>query len=250
MLSDFMDGLVSYIQAWRLITKLKLWSFLIIPGIISLVLGLSIFGIAYSFSDELAAYLNSFWPTKVGFKVVSTATSILSKLFSGLVGFVGFKNVILIVNSPFMSHLSEKIEEQLSGRKAPGFDLSRFVRDLKRAVRVTIRSFTREMWYSFLALVLGKIIGLAIVTVFIVQAYYAGAGNLDFILERHLSMEESNQFVKQHKGLAIGNGMVYIALLLIPGIGLIFAPSLSAIAATVESLERVDKFKYALDDLI
>ncbi len=250
MLSDFMDGLVSYLQAWRLITKMKLWSYMIIPGVISLILGVSIFGVAYSFSDELAAYLNSFWPTKVGFKVVSTATSILSKLFSGLIGFVGFKNVILVVNSPFMSQLSEKIEERLSGRKAPNFDLSRFFKEFKRAIRVTIRSFTREMWYSLVALVLGKIIGLAILTVFVVQAYFAGAGNLDYVLERHLSVEDSNRFVKQHKGLAIGNGMVYIALLLIPGVGLIFGPSLSTIAATVESLERVDKFKYALDELI
>ena len=106
------------------------------------------------------------------------------------------------------------------------------------------------MIYSLFALIIGGIFHVKILALFIVQAFYAGAGNLDYTLERHLSVEESNEFVKRHRGLALGNGMVYIILLFIPGLGLIFAPSLSAVAATVESLERVDRYKNALDDII
>lgn len=250
MVSDFLDGLVSYIQAWKLITKMKLWSYLIIPGIISLIVGISIFGFAFSFSDEIANYLTSYWPFKFGVKLISITSKIFSKIFSGFIGFLGFKNAILFINSPFMSQLSEKIEEQLSGRKAPQLTFFKFISELKRAVRVTFRSFVKEMIYSLFALIIGGIFHVKILALFIVQAFYAGAGNLDYTLERHLSVEESNDFVKRHRGLALGNGMVYIILLFIPGLGLIFAPSLSAVAATVESLERVDRYKNALDDII
>lgn len=245
-----MDGLVSYVQAWKLLTKMKLWNYLIIPGLISLIVGLSIFGFAFSFSDEIAAYLSSYWPFKFGVKIISVTSKIFSKVLSGFIGFLGFKNAILLINSPFMSQLSEKIEEQLSGRKSPQLTVYKFFSDIKRAIRVTIRSFTKEMLYSLIALIIGGIFHMKILAIFIVQSYFAGAGNLDFTLERHLTATESNEFVKKHRGLAIGNGMVYILILLIPGIGLIFAPSLSAIAATVESLERVDQYKNALDDII
>jgi CysZ protein len=77
-----------------------------------------------------------------------------------------------------------------------------------------------------------------------VQAYYAGFGNMDYTLERHYKYKDSLQFVRKHRGLAIGNGIVFILFLLIPVIGVILVLPLSVTAAstrTVQALKLTNK---------
>ena len=78
---------------------------------------------------------------------------------------------------------------------------------------------------------------------FLMQAYFVGFGNLDFTLERHYSYKDSVRFVKQHRGIAIGNGIVFILFLLIPVIGIILVLPLSVTAATVETVKLIEQEK-------
>ena len=78
---------------------------------------------------------------------------------------------------------------------------------------------------------------------FLVQSYYAGFGNMDYTLERHLSYRQSIQFVRNHKGIALGNGMVFMMLLLIPILGIILVLPLSVTAASTENINIVLKSK-------
>jgi CysZ protein len=79
------------------------------------------------------------------------------------------------------------------------------------------------------------------VLIFIIQAYYAGFGNFDYYLERYANVSQSKYFVSRNKGLAVGNGAVFLALLLIPIAGLFLAPALATTAATVEGIKRRDQ---------
>ncbi len=64
---------------------------------------------------------------------------------------------------------------------------------------------------------------------------------LDYSSERNkLSAQESIDFISHHKGLAIGNGMVFYLLHIIPVLGWLFAPSYAVIAATL-SLHNAKK---------
>jgi CysZ protein len=81
------------------------------------------------------------------------------------------------------------------------------------------------------------------VLLLLVQAYYAGFGNMDYTLERHFKYSESIQFVKNHRGLAIGNGMVFMLFLLIPIIGVILVLPLSVTAATLKTVEALKTCK-------
>ena len=74
---------------------------------------------------------------------------------------------------------------------------------------------------------------------FLVQAYYAGFGNMDYSLERHHSISGSIRFIRRNRWLAMGNGTVFM-LLLMTGIGFLFAPPLSTIAGTIEVVKRLD----------
>ena len=85
------------------------------------------------------------------------------------------------------------------------------------------------------------IIGLfSTVLLFLVQAYYAGFGNMDYTLERHFKYNESVQFIRNHRGLAIGNGIVFMLFLLIPIIGVILVLPLSVTAASVKTVEALE----------
>jgi CysZ protein len=77
----------------------------------------------------------------------------------------------------------------------------------------------------------------------LVQAYYAGFGNMDYTLERHYGYSESIQFVKKNKGVAIGNGIIFIIMLIIPVIGVILVLPLSVTASTTETIRLIQEKK-------
>ena len=74
---------------------------------------------------------------------------------------------------------------------------------------------------------------------FIVQAYYAGFGNMDYTLERHFAYRESIQFVRRNRNIAIGNGIVFMLFLLIPVIGIIIVLPLSVTAASINTVNLI-----------
>ncbi len=71
------------------------------------------------------------------------------------------------------------------------------------------------------------------------QSYYAGFGNLDFALERHYRYADSVRFVQRNRALALGNGAVFM-LLLFTFAGFLVALPLGTVAATIETVKRVD----------
>ena len=62
---------------------------------------------------------------------------------------------------------------------------------------------------------------------------------MDYTLERHFKYKESINFVKKNKGIAIGNGIVFMLFLLIPIIGVILVLPLSVTAATTETIKKI-----------
>jgi CysZ protein len=76
----------------------------------------------------------------------------------------------------------------------------------------------------------------------LVECYYYGFSMLDYSCERHrLSPSESISFIGKHKGLAIGNGMVFYLMHAIPVLGWILAPAYAVVAATISLYHRDDR---------
>jgi CysZ protein len=70
---------------------------------------------------------------------------------------------------------------------------------------------------------------------FFIESYFYGFSMMDYSCERHrLNMSESIHFIRQHRGMAIGNGMVFYLFMLIPILGWMLAPSYAVIAATID----------------
>ena len=244
MIKDIFKSMGTYRIAIQYMFKRKLWHWQIVPGFVSLLLGALIFGAAYLFGDNLGGILSNWYPWTFGAAFVAKFFGIIGKILIVVSGLFLYRYVLLIIISPFLSLLSEKVEKIYRNDphfNPPLFSLKRMFRDIRRGIFLALRNLSREIFYILLLLLVGLIPGLGLLTTpltFAVQSYYAGFANMDFTNERYKNTQERIQFVKNHRGLAIGNGLVFLGLLFIPIIGLFLAPTLGVIAATIDVLDE------------
>lgn len=235
MLSQFVLGLSSYATALQLINRYRLWNYVYISGIISLSIGGLILYLSYISSGILGSFLIDFYPLDWGRSVMQKVASATTGLLLVTISFFLYKYIILTVLSPLMGPLSERLEQEISGRPTDSLDVKILLKGIWRGLRISIRNITRELFYTVILLILSLFPGAAIITtpmIFIVQSYYVGFANMDYYSERHYTVKESARFVKVNQYYAVGNGMVFLGLISIPIIGLFMAPSLATVAAT------------------
>lgn len=243
MLKGLSAGIAAYGKAIRIISKLGLWGYVLVPALISLLLASTIGLAAWNLSDDIGHQLIAWYPWETGQAVVESIGTFFSGILVIALGLILYKHLIILLSIPFMSPLSEKVENHLRGNTTTiHFSLSKLIKDLIRGLRIALRNIIRESFYLILLLITGLIPIFSPFVPFLilgVQSFYAGFGNIDYTLERHLNVRDSVQFVRANKGLALGNGIVFMGLLAI-GIGFLIAPPLAAIAATIETTKRLD----------
>jgi CysZ protein len=144
--------------------------------------------------------------------------------------------LFLIIGSPVFAYISETTQAIIDGKEYP-FDARQFVKDVIRGIAIAIRNTLWQTVYMISIFILSFIplIGWATpVLALFVECYYFGFSMLDYSSERRkLSVSQSIYFIGNHKGLAIGNGMVFYLMHGLPIIGWILAPTYAVIAATL-----------------
>ena len=244
MINNILSGIQSYVGALELISKLKLWRFFAIPMLISFLTAIIIGFTAYGLSDNVGEYISQIWPWEFGKSSFSTFSNIIGGIIIFAIGLILYKHIILALSAPFMSTVSEKIELYINGGLKENFRQTTFQEQLIRGIRISIRNLSKELLISIPILLLKfipivNIFSTAIL--FLVQSYYAGFGNMDYTLERHLKYNESIKFVGKNKGYSIGNGIVFMLCLLIPIVGVITVLPLSVTAASVQTVNLLNK---------
>ena len=72
-----------------------------------------------------------------------------------------------------------------------------------------------------------------------IECYYYGFSMMDYSCERNkMSPGASIQFIGRHKGLAIGNGLIFYLMHGLVFVGWVLAPAYAVVAATL-SLHRI-----------
>lgn len=236
MIKDFFNGITSYFSAFQIISKLRLWRYFLVPIIVSLLVAGGLGVAIWSISGSLAGWLLNWIPWEA-------VTGWVLNILLGLVAIVIFKHLVIACVSPFMTPLAQKVEEHLTGNytKYSGFNPQKAVKDFFRGITIALRNIFKELLYVIPLFLLGLIPLFSVpcmVLIFLIQAYFAGFGNLDYTLEGYYSVSESTRFVQRHRWLAIGNGMVFL-LLLGTGIGFLFASPLAAVAGAKETVRRL-----------
>ena len=244
MLKEIIISIQAYFQAHQFIKKHKLWKWIVISGLIYTFL----FIVSMIFFSKTATSFIEWLTLKAGLKnwLDKMQSSFLGILFAlgGMIFwmiqmilyFSLFKYLFLILGSPFFALLSEKTAEILNGTSTK-FNFNQFFNDIVRGISIAIRNAGWQTIYMFAILILGFIPILGLVTPLLalfVECYYYGFSMLDYNMEREQkNSAESIYYIGHHKGLAIGNGMSFYILHLIPIIGWILAPSYAVIAATI-----------------
>ena len=124
----------------------------------------------------------------------------------------------------------------MEGKDFP-FSFTQLIKDIIRGIRIALRNMLWQTVYAVSIFILAFIPVIGWITPLIalmVECYYLGFSMLDYSCERHkLSTSQSIAFIGKHKGMAIGNGMIFYLMHLIPFLGWVLAPGYAVIAATI-----------------
>lgn len=250
MLKEIVISIQAYFKAHEFIQKHKLWRWIIIPGILyALLFAISMYFFSQSataaikyLSTEtgLQGWINRLHDSWIGF--LFTMGGVILWLILMLLYFSLFKYIWLIIGSPVFSYLSERTASIIEG-KTFDFQLKQYIADVIRGVKVAVRNTVWQLVYliSIILLSLFPLIGwISPIIAVLLECYYYGFSMLDYTCERRkMNMEKSIDFVSQHKGLAIGNGIVFYCFHVIPIVGWVLAPAYAVIAATI-SMHRIE----------
>ncbi len=248
MLKDIIIAIQSYFNAHNFIVKNKLWKWILIPGIIYAIL----FAVGMHYFWNSSGYVIDYFFSITGLKnwlqkeqdgwlrFLFIFGQLILQLILIFFYYSWFKYLFLIIGSPVFAYLSEQTEALLEGRKLP-FSLKQYLLDIFRGISIAIRNTLWQTVYTFsiLILCLIPVIGWATpVLALFVECYYFGFSMLDYSSERKkLSAAESINYIGHHRGLAIGNGIVFYLMHGVIIIGWVLAPSYAIIAATLSMHE-------------
>lgn len=247
MLKEIIIAIQSYFEAHHFIVKHRLWKWILIPGLIYTILFLAGFYLFWISSNSAIEFillksgarpwLDSMHDSWLRYLFI--VGQVILHLILLLFYFSLFKFMFLIIGSPVFAYLSEKTEGIMEGKDFP-FNLKQLMADIFRGIRIALRNILWQSVYLLTILILSFIplLGwVAPLVALFVECYYFGFSMLDYSSERNkMSYGQSIDFIGNHKGLAIGNGMVYYMMHFVPVIGWLFAPSYAVIAATLSIL--------------
>lgn len=243
MLTDIFTGLASILDGFRLIRKYRLWMYVIAPALISVVIGVGAYLLIFPLKDEIGQFLLGWWPWEWGSGFVEKLKLWLGGTLITLFFLFIYKYLVLIFAGPFMSLLSEQLEHKLyPTRPSARFSVPRLLREAWRGLVITLRNIFKELSFTLLLLLTGLIPGMQPIVpaaIFLVQAYYAGFGAMDYTLERYYNIRQTTRFVTNYRPLALGVGAAFLLLLFIPVLGFMLAPPLVTAGVTPLVLNRI-----------
>lgn len=143
--------------------------------------------------------------------------------------------------SPALALFAEKIHTIQTGREI-SFVAKTFVNNIFRGVGLALKNLVKELVITFLIMLLsftGLLTPVVPILLFLVQSYYYGFSMMDYKNELlGLNIKQSSNSIWNNKGIAIGNGVVFNLLLLIPFFGAMIAPMIALNAVFIAMEEN------------
>ena len=244
LLKEIVIAFQSFDEANRFIREHKMVKWIIIPGIIYTLLFIvamilfarSANGAVTWLSQQLRIepWLEKERSPALAFLFVMMGIMLRIVLF--LFYFSLFKYLILIIGSPVFAYLSEKTEAIIENREHH-FNLKQLLPDAMRGIKLALRNAGWQTVYmiALIFLSLFPVAGwIAPLIAVIVECYYYGSSMLDYGLARNdFTLPKSIFYSGRHKGLSIGNGIVFYIMHAV----IILAPAFAIIASNLSVIK-------------
>jgi CysZ protein len=249
LLKEIIIAIQAYFDAHQFISRQKLWKWIVVPGIVyALLFCIGMYFFWHSTNNVVSWITGGIgvegWLKRQRSSLLTflfVMAELMIRIVLMLFYFSLFKYLILIIGAPAFAYLSERTESSLEERPF-SFSFKQLVRDAWRGVQVAGRNTAWQTVYIVAVLLLSfvPVVGwVAPVVALFIECYYYGFSMLDYSCGRaQLPQAQSIRFISHHRGLAIGNGLLFYAMHIVPVVGWVLAPAYAIIAATV-SLHRI-----------
>jgi CysZ protein len=240
LLKEITIAIQSWSEAQQFIKTHRLFKWIIIPGIIYTLLFAAGMYFFWKSSNDAISWISEQLRVESFLQQERSAwlsfffvmTGMMLRLILVLLYFSLFKYLILIIGSPVFTYLSEKTEAIIDER-AYSFKWSVLQQDAFRGIRLALRNAGWQFVYlvALIFLTLLPLVGwITPVIALFMEAYYFGCSMLDYSFARHnFSPSQSIEFTGRHRGLAIGNGLLFYLMHAV----IFLAPAYAIIAATL-----------------
>ena len=240
----------TYQRTFRFIDTHNLWKLLVIPALINLILAFLIIIFAIKTSRVVVEYvLLNFQITTSDMSIHSFIEGLLMVIIRACVFFLYLKiyrYMMLIALAPSFAILSSKVQTIDSGHPKASC-ASKYLLDCSRGIKIALRNFVIEIVLSTLiiaiSLVIAWVIPLAPIAILLLESYFMGYSMADYRNEYYgLKSRESRKLINNYFGLVLGNGFLFNLLLLIPLLGILFAPTFALVSSGL-SINYLEKRK-------
>jgi CysZ protein len=229
----------------------RMWKWMILPGIIYaflFLLGMNYFSQSSSFFIEwiilktgLKSWVDSLSSDLIGFFITMGSFWLWFTLL--LLYFALFKFIFIALFSPFFAYLHLRIAA-IQKNEIFQFQWTPYRKLVFRALAL---SLTNMLWQAVYLVPIILVCTIPIIGWFtpiftiLMECYFFGYAMLDYgLATENKSRLVAATYVSRHKGLPIGNGIMFYLLHLIPVIGWMTAPFYALIAAHLNTQEIKD----------
>ncbi len=246
--NQFSLAFKSYHKVFRYIDEHKLWKLFLLLSLITLLISLIIGYLAWISSDNIVEYLihvfeiktlTDFWGVIIEF--------VLAMLIRGLAVFLFIKlyrYFVLFFFAPALAYISRRVY-CINSDTEFSFEVKVYRRKIARGVVVAFQNLVIELPLTiiivFVSLVITWLAPLGPFLILVMESYFFGLAMIDYRNAcKGMRIKETRKYAYRNIGLAIGNGLYFNLVLLIPIIGVMIAPILALIAGGMAANE-VDK---------
>ena len=258
--TGFFKAIGNCFKGFSFIFEKGLWPYLFYPLLLWFAMWTASIWLFASVAEQIANYFSE----QLNFQNIPDAGSWLSFAKPLLTGYFSLiltwilkiifwfikgtfvKYITLIFLSPLFSLLSESVEQKINGTTY-SFNFSQLLKDIGRGVLMSLRNMFFEYFIIttcfIVTLFFAPLIVITGPLLMLISWYFLGFTMMDYNFERHkMSISQSVQFARKNKGLICGIGLVYSVFMILPlFLGIMFAPLLAVVGATISFLELKQK---------
>ena len=214
----------NFIQVLR---NQEIYKYLIPGAVVTLFYGTFMWSMGWLSADPVVNTDDLAWSAKLVYWFISGV-----RWFSTML----FEFVVITLFSPIMAMLSERVDSILTGGKYT-FSVQRFLKELLRTIGILLSAFLFSSAVMLLWSMVSWIGDLKAMTpyiVFVIKAFFIGFNYIDYSLERNLvSIPHSWRYALSRPITMLLVGSIFSLIFALPVLGVMFAPFIATIIATL-----------------